>query len=63
MKFQPWEDFKFATAPAIPIEGPPCANCKNWNPIIRFDESGRFAGVRLCHGDQCKDFSCFKERK
>lgn len=63
-KWQPWEDFRLETPFTLPIDGPPCVDCKFWLPMAQFDRLGKFDGVQLCHSPEMEhDFSCFKERE
>lgn len=58
--WEPWR--QYAVKPEIlPIEGPPCARCYFWMPVVRMHPEYKHSiGVTLCHNSEMKpDFSCF----
>jgi len=63
-KWQPWVDYKDTGNPAIPLDEPPCKNCKWWGPMAIWRVSAGktyFNGIQCCHGEEmCRDFSCFE---
>lgn len=63
MKFEPWESCKGKLPVAVEVSGPPCLECKHWNPVAVSDRHGQFDGVRLCHAkEQFTDFSCYRAK-
>jgi hypothetical protein len=46
----------------LPIDHPPCAKCKNWNPKVVSTNPGVAPVVVLCHSEMKRDFSCFQPR-
>lgn len=67
-KFEPWVTYKRSGKElSISVDGPPCDNCRFWNPQIiyaQINEVGNiFEGVRLCWSkDMHHDFSCYEEQ-
>ena len=60
--WEPWA--KFSDKPTrLPIDGPPCAQCKHWYPVQLIGTHHQQAsskGVRCCHAESMhSDFSCF----
>lgn len=60
-----WEPRKTAAALyeklRLDIAEPPCKVCKYWNPRIKTDSYGAYAGVICCtNSDMWKDFSCYR---
>jgi len=63
--WKPWDDFK-EEPERLPIEAPPCPECRYWNPV-RIYMGAQYEGVRLCHCrshslEMESDFSCFREK-
>jgi hypothetical protein len=64
--FKPWSDCAEQAKNLVitTVEEPPCKHCKFWNPRIRTDEQGKYAGVVLCTAEKMhSDFSCFKPKE
>lgn len=61
-KWQPWKDYEVEPE-ILPIEGPPCSQCKYWKPTRKFCLDGVYSGVELCRRTEMfRDFSCYQER-
>lgn len=59
--WNPWIIYEKELDP-LPIEEPPCKNCKHFRPMRRYFET-KFEGVRLCHANKMhSDFRCFENR-
>ncbi len=62
MNWEPWATFR-ETVERLPIDEPPCKNCRYFRPHRRYSERGDFVGVRCCVANAMQsDFSCFEEK-